>query len=171
MAKTPFTRERHHPFCQTSFPRSLIRSQHDPPPPTRTTAKQVLGEEEDFARRRFREKKISREEDFIKRRFREKKISREEDFARKKFREKEISWEDPGDWNRLNDDSIQSSYQSNAIQAIELSSKAVVLAFSLVHQQLIFWLRACVRAHKISLCWSTHTVMKKNLHLFYYKLI
>ena len=122
-------------------------------------------------RRRFREKKISREEDFTKRRFREKKISREEDFARKKFREKEISWEDPGDWNRLNDDSIQSSYQSNAIQAIELSSKAVVLAFSLVHQQLIFWLRACVRAHKISLCWSTHTVMKKNLHLFYYKLI
>ena len=88
MAKTPFTRERHHPFCQTSFPRSLIRSQHDPPPPTRTTAKQVLGEEEDFARRRFREKKISRKEDFAKRRFREKKISRERNFARKKFREK-----------------------------------------------------------------------------------
>ena len=165
MTKTPITRERHHPFCQTSFP-SLIRVTAWPPPHLYDSRTAFT------SRRRFREKnKILREEDFARKKFRKKKISQEEDFARKKFREKEILWEDPEDWNRLNDDSIQSSYQSNAIQAIELSSKAVVLAFSLVHQQLIFWLRACVRAHKISLCWSTHTVMKKNLHLFYYKLI
>ena len=161
MTKTPITRERHHPFCQTSFP-SLIRVTAWPPP-TRTTAEQLLRVEEDFARRiRFCEKKISRERNFSRRR---KKISREEDFARKKFREKEILWEDPEDWNRLNDDSIQSSYQSNAIQGIELFSKEVVLAFSLVHQ-LIFWVSACVRAHNISLCRSTHTVMKKDLAPF-----
>ena len=103
--------------------------------------------QEDFARsEKFCEKaKILREvKDFARRRFHKKKILREEDFTRKKFHEKEISCEDPGDWNRL---MIQFSRVINQtrLRACKSSSKAVVLAFSLVHQ-LIFWVRACVRA-------------------------
>ena len=134
MAKTPFTRERHHPFCQTSFPRSLIRSQHDPPPPTRTTAKQVLGEEEDFARRRFREKKISRKEDFAKRRFREKKISRERNFVRRSWRLESIEW-----WFNSVELSIK---RDSGHRIIFESSRSRVLARS----PTTYFLTACVRA-------------------------
>ena len=153
MAKTPFTRERHHPFCQTSFPRSLIRSQHDPPPPTRTTAKQVLGEEEDFARRRFREKKISRKEDFAKRRFREKKISRERNFARKKFREKIL--ETGIDWMMIQFSRVinQTRFRaSNYLWKSFSRSRSPTYCFSV-----------CVPAcAQISLYWRTYTVMTKD---------
>ena len=146
MTKTPFTRERHHPFCQTSFP-SLIRvtAWPQPPTPTRTTAEQLLRVEEDFARRiRFCEKEISQEEerrfrekkkeDFARRRFREKEILQERNFVRRSWRLESIEW-----WFNSVELSIK---RDSGHRIIFESSRSRVLARS----PTTYFLTACVRA-------------------------